>query len=87
MPSDETIVTTGLPCSIQARREGVNSPTALPGGATQPLWYVFIPAGAAPLGTIQNLDIVIDDLGNRHQVIQDYWDSLGYRLSVIRLQA
>lgn len=85
--ASETVVASGLPCSIQARREGQSNVVGLPADATAPFWYVLIPKRAAALGQIQSHDIVVDDTGNRYQVVQDYWDSLGYRLSVMRLEA
>jgi hypothetical protein len=78
----ETVVATGLPASIQERREGSNNPVGLPSDATRPSWYIFIPRGFADLGTILAADVIVDDLGTRYQVDSPYWDSLGYRLTV-----
>jgi hypothetical protein len=81
----EDDITCTIPASIQARREGTNNPVGLPGDSKTPTWYVFIPKRAAKLGDVQDRDIMIDDLGNRYQVIQPYWDSLGHRLTAISL--
>lgn len=74
-----------IPASIQGRREGQNNPVGLPGDGKTPTWHVYIPKRALALGTVNNRDIMIDDLGNRYQVIQPYWDSLGYRITAITL--
>ncbi len=76
-----------IPASIQARREGSNNPVGLPGDGKTPVWYVFVPRSKLALGDVQNLDIMIDDLGNRYQVIEPYWDSMGHRLTAITLDA
>lgn len=84
-PDAEDEIVCSIPASIQARREGTNNPVGLPGDAKTPTWYVFIPKRALALGAVENRDVMIDDLGHRYQVIQPYWDSLGYRLTVITL--
>lgn len=86
-PAGETVIASGLPASIQVRREGQKGPTGLPGDGTKPTWYVFIKRGALEaLGltaaAIQNLDILTDELGNRYQVIAPYFDSMGPRPTV-----
>lgn len=83
----ETVVATGVRCSIQERREGQNSPVGLPGDGTKPTWYVFIPRAGLANGTIRDRDILIDDFGGRYQVLAAYWDSLGYRITVATLEA
>jgi hypothetical protein len=86
-PSDESPVLSGLPASIQLDRQGQKNPTGLPSDAqAKPIWKVFIPKGAAPLGSIQSADIVTDDLGVRYQVFSPYWNSLGHRLGCIILE-
>jgi hypothetical protein len=37
-------------------------------------------------GTLKVGDVMIDDLGNRYQVLAPYWDSLGYRLTCALLE-
>lgn len=86
-PASETVVVTGLPASVQVRREGQKSPTGLPGDGTKPTWYIFIKRGAMKAkgfadSAIQNLDVIIDELGNRYQVIAPYFDSMGPRPTV-----
>ncbi len=82
----ETVIVTGVRCSIQERREGTQG-NLLPGDGSKPNYYVFIPESALANGTLRNRDILINDLGERFQVISNYWDSLGYRLSVVALEA
>lgn len=83
----EVSVATGVPASIQERREGQRNPTGLPGDGTRPTYYVFIPKRALARGAILNLDIITDDQGNRYQVTAPYWDSMGHRPTVELLKA
>ena len=83
----ETLIAEGVPCSIQGRREGVQNPVGLPNDALRPSWYVFIPKAALDIGELADRDLMIDERGNRYQVVQPYWDSMGYRLTVISLEA
>lgn len=83
----ETTVASGIACSIQERREGQRSVVGLPGDGTKPTWYVFIPRSQLALGVVKDRDIVVDDQAERYQVIANYWDSLGYRLTVEKLEA
>lgn len=85
-PSLETPLASGLPASIQARNAGGKNSVGLPADGANQTWRVMIPKSAAGLGTIQNRDIVTDDLGNRYQVVADYWNSLGYNLITQRLE-
>lgn len=85
--STETVIATGLPASIQFRREGTRGVVGLPGDGARPTWDVLIPPGAANPGQIMDRDIVIDDLGRRFQVLGDYSDSLGFKLRVERLES
>ena len=73
-------------CSIQERREGTQG-SLTPGDGYKPTWYVFVPRAALANGTLQERDVMVDDLGKRFQVIAAYWDSLGYRLTIVSLEA
>lgn len=84
--ADETPVCADIPASIQERREGGGNPTRLPGDAKVPTHHIYIPRGKLAKGTVKTGDIIIDDLEARYQVQAPYWDSLGYRLSVITLE-
>lgn len=87
LQSTETVVATGLPASIQLKKEGGAPSSNLPGDVSKrPFYLVMIPASAAALGTINRQDIVTDDLGNRYQVQSNYWNSLGYALFTEQLE-
>lgn len=88
-PQGETVLFTGIPASIQAARVGrKGSRAALPTDATfEPMWNIFIPPAALALGSVKDRDVITDDEGYRYQVAQAYWNSLGYRLDCIRLEA
>ncbi len=77
-----------IPANIQASDTGRKKDSALPGDATvAPTWRIYIPKRSLKLGSVRDRDIVIDDLGARYQVGQDYWNILGYQLICIRLEA
>ncbi|MDR6511466.1 hypothetical protein J2792_002338 [Novosphingobium capsulatum] len=84
--ANETVVATGIPASIQERKEGIRKPTGLPSDGRQPEWWVFISRPKLANGTLKVGDVMIDDLGNRYQVLAPYWDSLGYRLTCALLE-
>ncbi len=84
IPSDETLLFSGLPASIQhgggtANKAGIPADTM-----SSPTWQIFIPT--IPMGSIQDRDIVTDDLGERYQIQASYWNSLGYNCTCERLQ-
>lgn len=86
-PANETAVASGLPASIQLKKERGKPDPGLPGdAAAKSFWTVFIPRGSAALGLIQTNDVITDDLGVRYQVIGAYWNSLGFALLVERLE-
>ena len=88
VPSGELTIATGLPASIQFRRDRSKPDAGLPSDAnTKSGWNILIPRRAAALGTITERDIIVDDLGKRYQVIAAYFNSLGYNLSADLLQA
>lgn len=84
--TDESIIATNLPASIQQRRKSASAHGELPSDAPKSDWAIFIPKRSAALGLITERDIVTDDLGKRYQVAAAYWDSLGYQLLVMLLQ-
>lgn len=75
VPADEEPVASGVPASIQLDRQGRDNRTGLPGDAKSTLWRILF---KQPKGTVQNRDVITDDLGDRYQVIGPYWNSLGY---------
>src|SRR5262249_16656168 len=85
--TNESTLFTGLPASIQHRSgrgsHGANLPADTPNRAD---FHIFVPRAAAALGSVQERDIIVDDIGNRYQVIAAYWNSLGYRLFAELLQ-
>jgi hypothetical protein len=85
--TNETVIATGLPASIQATMAGAKNPSGVPAAGAKTNWYVFIPAFACARGTVLQDDVVTDDLGERYQVASNFWDSLGYRLTVEKMQA
>lgn len=83
----EANVQTGIPASIQLRREGQRNQTGLPGDGARPSWDVFTPRGMLAAGGVHDLDVIVDDLGRRFQVLGDYSDSMGGKYRVERLEA
>ena len=87
LPSDETILFTNIPASIQ-KKAGLRAPIAkLPADVTQNYsWNIFVWLKFLPKDSIKNNDIVTDDRGDRYQVYANYWNSLGYNMTAERLQ-
>jgi hypothetical protein len=86
--TNETLIIANLPASIQATMAGAKNTSGVPAEGAKTNWYVFIPAFACARGTIIQDDVVTDvDLGERYQVASNYYDSLGYRLGVEKMQA
>lgn len=86
--SNETPVASGIQAAIQEKKEGGKPDARLPADASRrTYWKVLIPLAALANGTINDRDIVTDDLGARYQVISNYWNSLGYNLLCERLEA
>lgn len=83
----ETVILTGLPASIQALT-GKRGELDLPAAAySQSQWKIFLPRNAAGLGSILSRDIVVDDAGERYQIFASYWNSLGFQLRALLLEA
>jgi hypothetical protein len=71
-PSTETVIVSGLAARIQADRQGTVPVAKLPSDtAGQSIWLILIKKAA--LGLVVPRDILIDDLGNRYQVISAEW--------------
>lgn len=82
-----TPVFTGIKCSIQEYRSGTRPIDNLPGSSyVTPTSKIFIPRSQLSLGQVIVRDYITDDLGIQYQVVNPYWNSLGYRLYVIYLQ-
>lgn len=85
--ASETAIASGLPASIQYKRDSIRSAENLPGDLSKrTVWRIFIPASALANGAVVERDIVTDDLGNRFQVAAPYWNILGYSLTVEKLE-
>lgn len=84
LAAEEDVIATGLKANIAVTREARPVTSGLP-GATMFRTIAKIVV-AAPDGLIQNHDIVIDQNGNRHQVIGASWGSFGYTLLAERLE-
>jgi hypothetical protein len=87
--TNEDTIATGLPASIQQQRAQGLPEAGLPNDPVRGnvAFYILIPRKAAAKGTINDHDIVVDELGNRYQVASNYWNSLGYRLFANILEA
>ena len=87
VPASETSIATGLPASIQTTVKAYrNNEESLPSDAGITMWSIFVPRTAAALGLIAVRDVITDDLGQRYQVIAPYYNSLGHKLLVKRLE-
>lgn len=76
LPSNETIIASGIAASIQLKKEGGRPESALPSDASRKAyWTIYF---RAALGTAQKHDIITDDLGIRYQITGNYWNSMGY---------
>jgi hypothetical protein len=83
----EQVLMTGLPASIQITSPG-RTKGILPADVVyRPQWRILIQASAAPIYSIRDRDLLIDDEGYRYSVIANGWTSMGYQLEVIRLEA
>lgn len=89
-PTNETVVLSGVSASIQVKTTSSRErATDLPAAPPSPIvWNVIIPLSEnIAVGTIKDRDIVTDDVGDRYQIEAAYWNSLGWSLACIRLEA
>lgn len=87
-PSNEQLLYSGKPASIQLAKERGKPETNLPADANKTLWKVLMPLSAGiTAGSVVRGDIVTDDKGQRYQVWAPYVNSLGPNLLVERLEA
>lgn len=90
--SAETIILDDVAASIQEKNTSQDNRVELPADGKMSIWRVYIgPAecqrkGIGP-GYILSRDWVIDDAGERYHVLNNYWDSLGYALTVEKQEA
>ena len=78
---------TGVMCSIQEYRSGQRPVENLPGSTfVTPTNKIYIPLRVLPKGALRARDYLLDDLGVRYEVINPYWNSLGYRAYCVFLE-
>lgn len=85
----EEIIATGLPCDIAPGGSGKATRTGggLPADSPGPIhWQFTFPKGTFAKGAMKDRDILIDEEGNRYQVVAAYWTPLGYQPKTVRLQ-
>lgn len=76
-----------IQCSIQEYRSGQRPVENLPSSTlVTPSWKIYIPRRQLPNGSILVRDFIMDDLGIKYQVIDPYWNSLGFRLYAVFLE-
>jgi hypothetical protein len=85
LATNEIVIASKVSASIQLDRTGKRPDGGLPGDTVgRGTWKILF---NLPLGTVQERDIITDDLANRYQVINAYWNNFGYALLAERLQA
>ena len=83
----ETVVHSGIPANMTGTTGASRSQGELPSDSAGPSrWRIYLPRSAFPHGSVEDRDIVTDDLGQRHQVSSDYWSAIGYRVEAVRLE-
>jgi hypothetical protein len=85
----EMTIASNVACSIQATSTGRATRTnGLPSDAPGPVhWRILIPKRLVARGAVRDRDVVIDDENIRYHVEAAYWNSLGYQLKAVRLEA
>ena len=90
LPGTETTVATNVPGIVELASSGKNSSSSgLPSDSAGPIkWTVTIPASAMQsLPTINERDVIYDDLGRRFQVDGFQPSALGAKIDTVRLLA
>ena len=73
-PTNEDVIATGLPARVQMDRQGTAPDARLPGDAAgQSIWKIIF---QGQRGLVRTHDILVDELGNRYQVIASAWGRL-----------
>lgn len=80
LPSAETPLMAGWPCSILRGQRGEKNEVGLPSDVRQPGWECLLPAW--PGLQIRNADIITDDEGRRHIASACEHTDLGWRLTL-----
>lgn len=76
----DVVASPGIPAGIQFKKRQGSNPPGLPADTDVSEWEILIPRVSLARGSVQDNDVVIDDLGERYQVFANYWNSLGYAL-------
>ena len=75
--ASETVIVATTPASIQQNTPSSKPLGGLPADAIgRGAWRIFLPQ--IKLGTVQQNDIVTDDLGDRYQITLPYWNGFNY---------
>jgi hypothetical protein len=72
--TNETVLASDLPASIQNTRTGRSNKEQLPSGSPVSTWRIYYQCPVL----VKEDDIIVDDLGRRFQVIAAYPHALGY---------
>ena len=83
--SAQTLIASGIPATIDLKKEVGSQPAALPGDTSRRTYWNINFKGA--LGLVLDNDIIVDDLGQRYQVTGSYWTVLGYQVFAERMAA
>lgn len=83
-PANEAIIATAVAANIQRSENTRTLDEKLPGDVARgSVWAIFFDL---PNGTVNDRDIITDDLNERYQVMASYWNSMGYKAICERLQ-
>lgn len=90
--SGETAVVSDVAASIQARNVSKPNHVDLPADGKMSVWDIYISRGECQrkqigAGDILSRDWITDDAGERYQVLTNYWDSLGFKLTCEKQEA
>jgi type II secretory pathway pseudopilin PulG len=77
---NQTLLVSGVPCSILQGTKGEKSETNLAGDTRSPWWSILMPKS---VGYVAPDDIIIDDLGQRYIVSSNETSDLGYRATAM----
>ncbi len=83
--SAQTFVASGIPATIDLKKEVGTQPANLPGDTSRRTYWNINFKGA--LGLVLENDVIVDDLGQRYQVTGAYWTMLGYQVLAERIAA
>jgi hypothetical protein len=88
LETQETVLFSGIPASIQTNRQRDRPIGNLPGDVLiRAIWNVYLPLGYANAGQIVERDVVVDDLGRRLQIFAAWAHILGWTLNAELLEA